>query len=376
MTAAPPPPGWYPDPSGARRQRYFDGSEWTEHYAARLSLEQRSELLEDVLFNSYPGARIESRSPTQAVLLLGGGVSGAAHVVFALLTIFTCGLFGIIWLIVAATSHERRAYIAVDPYGNVTFNGRQWTAVDSPAKGPEQAGSASGGPPAAAASDKSFLARHRADIVIISAVLLLAGGCVAFIAGSGTNNPQPKTPTATPTTTPDQKFKQDMDNEFDAKMNPGKNPVTDIWDYRTFTDAIIGTGHEICGYLGSHSYDETVQQFKLRLPLGYPTDSDGREFVNTAIDDLCPQYSSMTNSPPRTTTSAPSPPPGPLVYSQLISVSLPAGSTPTGGHPVSGIEMWHVPLDAADEVANLRSQLPIGKPYNGLAWCKGRQRKA
>ena len=28
-----PPPGWYPDPFGAPRQRYFDGKDWTEHYA-------------------------------------------------------------------------------------------------------------------------------------------------------------------------------------------------------------------------------------------------------------------------------------------------------------------------------------------------------
>jgi hypothetical protein len=75
-----------------------------------------------VIFNHYRGARIESRSPTQAVLLLSGGVSGAMHVIFALFTIFTCGLFAIIWLIVAASSHERRAYTAVDPYGNVTFS--------------------------------------------------------------------------------------------------------------------------------------------------------------------------------------------------------------------------------------------------------------
>src|SRR4051812_6423684 len=26
-----PPPGWYPNPSGAGR-RYWDGSQWTEHY--------------------------------------------------------------------------------------------------------------------------------------------------------------------------------------------------------------------------------------------------------------------------------------------------------------------------------------------------------
>lgn len=122
MTAALPPAGWYRDPSGARSQRYFDGSEWTEHYAATLSLEQRTEILEEAISSHYPWARIESSSPTQAVLFLGGGVSVPAHVVCALLTVLTCGLFGIIWLIAAATSPERRAYVAVDSFGNVTFN--------------------------------------------------------------------------------------------------------------------------------------------------------------------------------------------------------------------------------------------------------------
>ena len=28
------PPGWYPDPSGMSGQRYFDGTDWTEHRAA------------------------------------------------------------------------------------------------------------------------------------------------------------------------------------------------------------------------------------------------------------------------------------------------------------------------------------------------------
>ncbi len=28
------PPGWYPDPSGPPGQRYWDGSNWTEHRVA------------------------------------------------------------------------------------------------------------------------------------------------------------------------------------------------------------------------------------------------------------------------------------------------------------------------------------------------------
>ena len=31
MSQAPPPPDWYPDPAGRFQQRYWDGSQWTEH---------------------------------------------------------------------------------------------------------------------------------------------------------------------------------------------------------------------------------------------------------------------------------------------------------------------------------------------------------
>ena len=61
------------------------------------------------------------------------------------------------------------------------------------------------------------------------------------------------TPSVTPAMTPDQKFVQDMNDKFAEEMNPGKNPISDFWDYRLFTDDIAVTGHDICGYLGSHS---------------------------------------------------------------------------------------------------------------------------
>ena len=165
--------------------------------------------------------------------------------------------------------------------------------------------------------NRGFLERHRTAIVI-GAVFVLGGGCAAGIAAMENKDHPPHTTTAaTPTETPDHKFVRDMDNAFDAEMNPGKNPVTDIWTYRTFKDDIAATGHDICQYLGSHNYDETAQQFKLKLPLAYPSDSDAREFVNIAIDDLCPQYTSMepsgASAPPSATPSSSQPQPAPHI---------------------------------------------------------------
>ncbi|WP_229742820.1 DUF2510 domain-containing protein [Gordonia jinhuaensis] len=36
------PAGWYPDPSGAPGQRYFDGTQWTEHFNPQVPLNQTS----------------------------------------------------------------------------------------------------------------------------------------------------------------------------------------------------------------------------------------------------------------------------------------------------------------------------------------------
>jgi hypothetical protein len=47
VSSPPPPkpqPGWYPDPNGAKAQRYFDGEQWTEQLAplGPSPLQQRS----------------------------------------------------------------------------------------------------------------------------------------------------------------------------------------------------------------------------------------------------------------------------------------------------------------------------------------------
>jgi hypothetical protein len=56
-------------------------------------------------------------------------------------------------------------------------------------------------------------------------------------------------------------------------------------------------------------------------------------------------------------------------HSKLVHMTLPRGSTPTGGQSVPGLETWHVPLGVPETVANLRPQLPIDASYDRLPWC-------
>jgi hypothetical protein len=54
-------------------------------------------------------------------------------------------------------------------------------------------------------------------------------------------------------------------------------------------------------------------------------------------------------------------------HSQLVDVVLPPGSTCDCS---DGIESWKVPSDPNSGIlTNLRAQLPLNKPYDGLPWC-------
>jgi hypothetical protein len=202
-------------------------------------------------------------------------------------------------------------------------------------------------------------------VIVAVGFALAFGGCYAagvVLELTDKSSNTPVTPSATPTESPDHKFKGDMDDAFGAEMNPG-NPAP--WNHRFFTDHVIKTGHEICGYLGSHSYADTAQQFKLRLPIGYPSDSDAYKFVDIAIDDLCPEYSSMTKSPPPSASSATQTVPGTSdeeLYGRLAADAhaqgIPGGLAEIGTLAVATCSVAAGSTSLSDALAILRDNSP------------------
>ncbi|MEC4763800.1 hypothetical protein VT930_11865 [Mycobacterium sherrisii] len=74
-----------------------------------------------------------------------------------------------------------------------------------------------------------------------------------------------------------------------------------------------------------------------------------------------------TALPPTTTTATQAP----LPNSQVVRLTFPAGSTVDRGPDDNGgvTEVWTVPSELDDEAADVRAQLPINAPYDGLPWC-------
>jgi hypothetical protein len=74
-----PQPGWYPDPSGRPGQRYFDGQQWT------IAAPPPS-----IIINNFVAP---ARGPNTALHLA--------------LTVFTCGMWLPVWLIIALVDNQR-----------------------------------------------------------------------------------------------------------------------------------------------------------------------------------------------------------------------------------------------------------------------------
>lgn len=80
--------------------------------------EQRAKLLSQAVGGDVAGGgRVESHTPHAAVLVYGQKVN---HVLHAIITFFTCGLWGFVWLVLGLSNGEKRHALTVDPYGHVT----------------------------------------------------------------------------------------------------------------------------------------------------------------------------------------------------------------------------------------------------------------
>lgn len=84
--------------------------------SSRKSAEERKELLARTVSNQIAsGARVESQSDFQAVVVKGKSVN---HVLHLILTLVTVGLWGIVWIAMAVAGGEKRSMVTVDEYGN------------------------------------------------------------------------------------------------------------------------------------------------------------------------------------------------------------------------------------------------------------------
>jgi hypothetical protein len=82
-----------------------------------LSSSERQAKLSGVLQRELEaGWRIESQTEFGAVLVKGSRVN---HILHLLLTVFTLGLWIIVWALLALTGGEKRRMYRVDEYGNV-----------------------------------------------------------------------------------------------------------------------------------------------------------------------------------------------------------------------------------------------------------------
>jgi hypothetical protein len=88
MTQPAPPAGWYPDPSGTPGPRYWDGARWTQvPPPPPAPLQQPTVFVNNIVAGGY----------TPPVYV----ATGPNHALHAVLTLFTCGAWLPIWIIVA-----------------------------------------------------------------------------------------------------------------------------------------------------------------------------------------------------------------------------------------------------------------------------------
>ncbi len=88
----------------------------TEAPLRKTADERKSLLAQYVANNSAAGWRVESQSDYQVVMTKGKKTN---HVLHLILTLVTCGFWGIVWIILAVVNKTSKQILAVDDFGNV-----------------------------------------------------------------------------------------------------------------------------------------------------------------------------------------------------------------------------------------------------------------
>jgi len=82
-----------------------------------LDDERRAQILSQAIGSeAAAGGRVESHTPHAAVVVYGQKVN---HTLHAILTLFTCFAWGLVWIIVSLTGGEKRYAVTIDPYGHL-----------------------------------------------------------------------------------------------------------------------------------------------------------------------------------------------------------------------------------------------------------------
>lgn len=86
-------------------------------YPPPIPLEQRRAILGQAVSAAIArGGVVQTQTDTTVALTFGRPVN---HILHLLIALFTCGLWAIVWLILAATGGQKRQIITVDDWGNL-----------------------------------------------------------------------------------------------------------------------------------------------------------------------------------------------------------------------------------------------------------------
>jgi len=78
--------------------------------------ERKRKLASQIRTEVTQGGRVESQGDFDAVIATGSELN---HTVHLIATLVSCGLWGIVWLVMALTGGVKRRMVSVDEYGNM-----------------------------------------------------------------------------------------------------------------------------------------------------------------------------------------------------------------------------------------------------------------